>query len=214
MCYLSHSAVQWLSDGALARNSPSDYAKLIYLKRRNPGYKWGDEPPPSCVFMCAPFSRAPQNAACARFDRLIHKFLMNARLIRLCIRPYAARVPVCVCVCVRAFSRPRTNSSSSYLSYLFTRPSALSFIGTDYTADLAPPCQILRPGSCSGRIRGAFLVFVTQFCLSRSPRMSSFVCSLSRRPSRGCCFFSFFFLRQPVIDACPMNPGRLSSRGS
>lgn len=108
MCYLSHSAVQWLSDGALARNSPSDYAKLIYLKRRNPGYKWGDEPPPSCVFMCAPFSRAPPNAACARFDRLIHKFLMNARLIRLCIRPYAARVPVCVCVCVHSADRART----------------------------------------------------------------------------------------------------------
>lgn len=41
-------------------------------------------------------------AACTRFDRLIHKFLMNTRLIRLCICPYAAHVPVCVCVCERA----------------------------------------------------------------------------------------------------------------
>lgn len=92
---------------ALARNSPSDYAKLIYLKRRNPGYKWGDEPPLSCVFMCAPFSRAPRNAACARFHRLIHKFLMNTRLIRLCIRPYAA-TGACLCARVHSADRAQT----------------------------------------------------------------------------------------------------------
>lgn len=144
-------------------------------------------------------------AACAHFDRLIHKFLMNTRLIRLYVRPYAAHVPLCVCVCARArtFIRPRANSSGSYLSYLFTRPSALSFIGTDYTADLPPSCQILRPGSCSGRIRGAFLMFVTQFCRSRSPRMSSFLCSLSRLPSQS-------FLFSPASNRCLSRESRSS----
>lgn len=108
-----------------------------------------------------------------------------------------------VCACARALSRPRANSSGSYLSYLFTRPSALSFIGTDYTADLPPSCQILRPGSCSGRIRGAFLVFVTQLCRSRSPRMSSFLCSLSRRPS-----LSFLF--SPASNRCLSRESRSS----
>lgn len=120
MCYLSHSAVQWPSDAAFARNSPSDYAKLIYLKRRNPGYKWGDEPPLSCVFMCAPLSRAPRNAACARFHRLIHKFLMNTRLIRLCIRPYAATG---ACLCARACIQPTARKQFQFVPVILIHPS-------------------------------------------------------------------------------------------
>lgn len=53
MRYLSHFIVPRVSDGALAQNSPSDYAKLIYLKHRNPGYKWGDEP--ESMHVCADF---------------------------------------------------------------------------------------------------------------------------------------------------------------
>lgn len=97
--YLSHSAVQWLSDGALARSELSKRLCQVNLLETPKSRATNGEMSLDChVYSCA--HRFP-GAACARFDRLIHKFVMNTRLIRLCIRPYAAHVPVGVCV--RAF---------------------------------------------------------------------------------------------------------------
>lgn len=102
MRYLSHFIVPRVSDGALAQNSPSDYAKLIYLKHRNPGYKWGDEPE-CCVF-------ARVYSFQALYAHSIDWPINSSHLIRLSILPYAARVPTVMrFVCA---SNRRANSSS------------------------------------------------------------------------------------------------------
>lgn len=61
------------------------------------------------------------DAACARFDRLIHKFLMNTRLIRLCVCPYAAHVPICVCV--RARTQPTAGKQFRFVPVILIHAS-------------------------------------------------------------------------------------------
>lgn len=122
------------------------------------------------------------------------------------------RPPVCCArarLRARASSRPRANSCGLYLSYLFTRPSALSFIGTDYTADLPPSCQILRPGKLLWSDSGC-VSCVCHPVLSFPLSTDEFISLLSKQTS----ISEFSFFQPPVIDACPVNPGRLGSRGS
>lgn len=85
MRYLSHFIVPRVSDGALAQNSPRDYAKLIYLKHRNPGYKWGDEP--ECWVYARVYSF---QALRIIYAHSIDWPINSSHLIRLSILPYAA----------------------------------------------------------------------------------------------------------------------------
>lgn len=85
--------------GWCARSELSERLRQVNLLETQKSRATNGEMSLGChVYSCV---RRFPGAACARFDRLIHKFLMNTRLIRLCVRPYAAHVPVCVCVRAR-----------------------------------------------------------------------------------------------------------------